>query len=138
MDCGCQPARRFVCPPHQIAALEARLAEMEAERDNSDKLRVLDRAEGGMFRKERDAARAKSAEVERELDDARAEAHRARVFKHLSAEALGRCEEDVRTLREALGLLLAFLDDAGITGGVQVRDAIDACEDALAVTEGAK
>lgn len=27
-DCGCQPARRFVCPPHQIAALEAEVEEL--------------------------------------------------------------------------------------------------------------
>lgn len=30
-DCGCQASRRYVCPPHQIAALESRLDASRAE-----------------------------------------------------------------------------------------------------------
>lgn len=118
-DCGCQPARSFVCPPHQIAALEA---ELEGERHERHRLGAkweAARAEVEGEKVSRESARADADEYRMRWEDARAELHEAKLQYRLWVARADELRAENATLRGSLGSILVFAVEWEETGAIE-------------------
>lgn len=94
-ECGCQPARRFLCPEHRIAAAEA----------------------------ERDAYRSRLATAEAALDAATFAAARRELLTAEALDQRDAARAEVARLREALSVALFGMEQ--LTWEVQIGPNVD-------------